>query len=253
MDYLKDLNESQLLAVQTTEGAVRVVAGPGAGKTKALTSRYCYLVDAIGVAPGQILTSTFTNKAAKEMRRRVRDYLGDLDAGYICTFHSFCVQFLREEIHVLNFPQNYLILDTEDQKQILNQIFADLNIGLRELTIKTALDKILEARKLNAVTYIDYFYQLDNEVIKKEFEMPSFRDDAIFLRYLYAQKKIYGCDFNDLIAFTVYILERFPDIRLKWQERLQYVMVDEFQDVSARQYQLARLLAGHHGNIFIVG
>ncbi|MDR2141062.1 MAG: UvrD-helicase domain-containing protein [Deltaproteobacteria bacterium] len=253
MDYLDGLNERQKEATLTTEGPVRVAAGPGTGKTRALTSRYCYLVDNYGISPGHILMSTFTNKAANEMRRRVRDHLGDLDLGFICTFHSFCVQFLKDEIHVLNFPKNFLILDTEDQKQLLSRIFVDLNLGLKDMTLKEALDDILEARKLNAVTYIDYFYLMDNERLKKEFLAADEVNDRIFLRYLYEQKKSYGCDFNDLIAFTIYILERFPDIRQKWQKRIQYVMVDEFQDVSARQYHLARLLAGYHGNLFIVG
>ncbi|MDR2421859.1 MAG: UvrD-helicase domain-containing protein [Deltaproteobacteria bacterium] len=253
MDYLVGLNESQKKAVTTTEGPVRVAAGPGAGKTRALTSRYCYLVDRYGVPPGQILTSTFTNKAANEMRRRVRDYLGDMDLGFICTFHSFCVRFLHEEINVVNFPQNFVILDPEDQKQILSQIFEDMFLGLKDLTVKQALDSILEARKLKAVSYIDYFYLMDNEELKKDYLTAADRDDAIFLRYVYEQKKLFGLDFNDLIAFTIYILQGFPEIRQKWQKKMQYVMVDEFQDVSARQYELARLLAGGHGNIFIVG
>jgi DNA helicase-2/ATP-dependent DNA helicase PcrA len=187
------------------------------------------------------------------MRRRVQNSLGDMDLGYICTFHSFCVQFLSEEINVVNFPKNFLVLDTDDQKEILNRIFADMGLDSKNMTVKEALDEILEARKLKAVTYIDYFYLLDNEALKIKFESTGNQKDAIFLRYLYEQKKLFGLDFNDLIAFTVYILERFPEIRQKWQEKIQYVMVDEFQDVSARQYELARILAGFHGNIFIVG
>ncbi|MDR1608718.1 MAG: UvrD-helicase domain-containing protein [Deltaproteobacteria bacterium] len=253
MKYMKGLNESQKQAVMTTEGAVRVAAGPGAGKTKTLTSRYCYLVDNYGISPRQILTSTFTNKAAQEMKRRVQDWLGDLDLGFICTFHAFCAHFLKDEIHVLNFPANFQILDTDDQKHLLAQIFSDLHLSLKELTIKKALDTILEARKLNAVTYVDLFYLMDNELLKRKFLAAKNVEDQIFLRYIYEQKKIYACDFNDLIAFAIYILERFPDIRQKWQEQLQYVMVDEFQDLSRRQYKLARLLAGYHGNIFIVG
>ncbi|MDR1576944.1 MAG: UvrD-helicase domain-containing protein [Deltaproteobacteria bacterium] len=253
MDYLTGLNERQKEAVTTTEGAVRVAAGPGAGKTRALTSRYCYLVDNYGISPRQILTSTFTNKAANEMKRRVQGYLGDLDLGYICTFHAFCAQFLKDEIHVLNFPKNFQIIDTEDQKHMLARIFEDMKFTSRDLTIKKALDTILEARKLEAGSYIDYFYLMDNERLKRAYLAATTIEDQIFLRYLYEQKKIYGCDFNDLIAFTIYILENFPDISQPWREKIQYVMVDEFQDVSARQYKLARLLAGYHGNIFIVG
>ena len=251
--YLEKLNSQQLQAVKTTEGAVRVLAGAGTGKTRALTSRYCFLTDAAGVAPKNILCVTFTNRAANEMKHRVRTVLGDMDLAYICTFHAFCVQLLKEDIHVLNFPKNFIILDVEDQKQLLLKIFEDMNLTLRETTVKRVLDEVLEAKKLFATTYIDYIYELDNEQLKEKINRTADRDEEIFLRYLYEQKKSFGCDFNDLINFTTYILENFPEVLKKWQDRMQYVMVDEFQDVSLRQYKIAQLLAGKHGNLFIVG
>ncbi len=253
MNYLDRLNDEQRLAVQTTEGAVRVLAGAGTGKTRALTSRYCYLTDTLGVAPGNILCVTFTNRAANEMKQRIRAALGDMDLGYICTFHAFCVQLLKEDIHVLNFPKNFVILDVEDQKQLLLKIFEEMGLTLRETTVKRALDEVLEARKLHATSYIDYIYELDNEQLRAKFATAADRNEEIFLRYLYEQKKCFGCDFNDIINFAAYILDHFPDVRAKWQERMQYVMVDEFQDVSLRQYNIARTLAGRHGNLFIVG
>jgi DNA helicase-2/ATP-dependent DNA helicase PcrA len=176
-----------------------------------------------------------------------------MDLGHICTFHSFCVKFLRDEINVLNFPKNFVILDPEDQKLMLGRIFSDMNLTLRDMTVRKALDNVLETRKLSALSYIDYIYLMDNERLKEAYLNSKDMEEAIFLRYLYEQKKIFGCDFNDLIALTIYILENFPDICQKWQEKMQYVMVDEFQDVSARQYRLARILAGHHGNNIIVG
>jgi len=118
---------------------------------------------------------------------------------------------------------------------------------------EAALDEILEARKLHAIDYIDYIYELNNEELKVKFLQTADRDEAIFLRYLYEQKKCFGCDFNDIINFASYILEHFPQVLDKWQERMQYVMVDEFQDVSKRQYDIARMLSGKHGNLFIVG
>jgi DNA helicase-2/ATP-dependent DNA helicase PcrA len=253
MDAFESLNEQQRAAVLTTEGQVRIIAGPGTGKTRTLTQRYCHLVSNLGIAPGNILCVTFTNRAANEMKKRVREALGDLDLGYICTFHAFCVQLLKDDIHVLNFPRNFVILDTEDQKQILLKIFSDMGLSLRDTTVKRALDGVLEARKLHAATYIDDIYLLNNEQLKARFSRARDRDEEIFFRYLYEQKKCFGCDFNDLINFAVYILEKFTETRLKWQSRMQYVMVDEFQDVSARQYRLARLLSGRHGNLFIVG
>jgi len=252
-DYLAKLNPEQLEAVQTTEGAIRVLAGAGTGKTRALTSRYCYLSDTLGVAPKNIVCMTFTNRAANEMKRRIRAALGDMDLGYICTFHAFCVQLLKEDIHVLNFPKNFIILDVEDQKQLLLKIFEEMGLTLRETTIKRTIDEVLEAKKLYATTYIDYIYELNNEELKAKFAQTSDRNEEIFLRYLYEQKKCFGCDFNDIINFASYILDHFPDVLKKWQDRMQYVMVDEFQDVSQRQYKIARLLAGKHGNLFIVG
>jgi len=252
-DFLAKLNPEQHASVVTTEGAVRIMAGAGTGKTRALTSRYCYLTSVLGIAPRNILCVTFTNRAANEMKRRVRQMLGsDLDLGYICTFHAFCVQFLKEEIHALNFPKNFIILDTEDEKEILQRIFADMNLTMRDTTIQKAIDDVLEARKMNAASYIDDFFLLNNEQLRERFATND-RDDGIFVRYLYEQKKCFGCDFNDLINFTNYILEHDEDVRLRWQERMQYVMVDEFQDVSAKQYSIARQLSGKHGNLFIVG
>jgi DNA helicase-2/ATP-dependent DNA helicase PcrA len=250
---LDSLNPEQRLAAETTEGAVRVIAGPGTGKTRALTSRYCHLVDTLGVAPKNILCATFTNRAANEMKRRVRAMLGELDLGLICTFHAFCVQLLKEDIHVLHYPKNFLVLDKEDQKDLLLKVFADMGLTLREATIQRARDEILEVRKFLATSYINDIYELDNEVLMERARQAAGRDDEIFLRYLYEQKKCFGLDFNDLINFATYILERFPEARQKWSDRMQYVMVDEFQDVSERQYKIARILAGKHGNLFIVG
>lgn len=252
-NYLDTLNPEQSEAAKTTEGAVRVLAGPGTGKTQTLISRYCYLTDMVGVPPKNILCATFTNRAANEMKQRVRRVLGDMDLGYICTFHAFCVQLLKEDIHVLNFPKNFVILDVEDQKQLLLKIFEEMKLTLREATVKRTLDEVLEAKKMYATSYIDYIYELNNDQLKAKFSRCADRDEEIFLRYLYEQKKSFGCDFNDLINFTTYILENFPDVLEKWQNRMQYVMVDEFQDVSERQYKIARLLAGKHGNLFIVG
>lgn len=251
--FLSKLNPEQKNAAMSTEGALRVIAGPGTGKTRALTSRYCYLVSSLGIAPGNILCATFTNRAANEMKRRVRAELGDLDLGYICTFHAFCVQLLKEDIHVLNFPKNFIILDTEDQKQMLLKIFSDMNLTLRDATIRRTIDEVLEAKKLHATSYIDDIYELDNEQLKRKFASAQNRDEEIFLRYLYEQKKCFGCDFNDLINFATYILQNFEDTRRKWQEKMQYVMVDEFQDVSRRQYKLAQVLSEKHKNLFIVG
>ena len=252
-NWLNGLNPEQQLAVTTTEGHVRVLAGPGTGKTRALTARYCYLTESLGISARNILCVTFTNKAANEMKQRIRSWLGDLDLGYICTLHAFCVQFLKEEIHVLHFPKNFIILDVEDERALLLKIFEEMGLTLKQATIKQKIDEVLEARKISADGYIDEIFMLDNINLQKRIDETEDVNDGIFLRYLYEQKKNFACDFNDLINFTAYILKHHPDIRQKWQERMQYIMVDEFQDVSARQYSIVKMLAGKHKNLFIVG
>jgi DNA helicase-2/ATP-dependent DNA helicase PcrA len=253
VSILSSLNEQQQNAVRQTEGYIRVMAGAGSGKTRTLISRYCYLVNEAGIAPGNILCVTFTNRAANEMKFRVRNQLGDLDLGYICTFHAFCVQLLKEDINVLNYPRNFIILDTEDEREILLRIFDDMHLTLRDTTIQRTIDDVLEARKLKADSYISDIYRFNNEQLRERFNVIKDRDDQIFARYIYEQKKCFGLDFNDLINFATYILENFPAVREKWQDRMEYVMVDEFQDVSKKQYRIAQILSAKHGNLFIVG
>ena len=253
-DIFARLNPEQLDAVQSTEGHIRVLAGAGSGKTRALVSRYVYLVRDLGISPKNILCVTFTNRAAEEMKMRVRSELGDMDLGYICTFHAFCTLLLHEDINKINFPKDFVILDKEDWRSILLRVFADMGLTLKETTIQQKIDEVLEAKKMQADTYIDYFYKLNNEELKEKFLAKGIeRNQEIFLRFLYEQKKCFGVDFNDLINFAVYILEKFPDVAEKWQDRIQYIMVDEFQDVSAKQYSIAQILSRKHKNLFIVG
>lgn len=252
MKYLDSLNEAQLRAVETTEGPVRVIASAGTGKTRALTSRFCYLTDTLGVDPAAILCVTFTNKAAAEMKQRIRSMLGDFDLGYICTFHSFCVRLLKEDIHVLNYPSNFIIIDEDDRTALLQKVYNDMGLTLKELPIRRATDYI-EERKGSSEEYLRYIRELDNEQLLKRSVRNADRFDEIFQRYIYEQKKNYACDFDDIIVFTAHILRNNPAILAKWQQRMQYVMVDEFQDVSPRQYEIARLLSGEHRNLFIVG
>ncbi len=255
-DYLSRLNDEQQNAVKTTEGYVRVLAGAGTGKTRTLVSRYCYLVRDIGVAPQNILCVTFTNRASGEMKSRVRASLGDMDLGLICTFHAFCTVLLHEDINVLQFPKDFIILDKEDWREIMLRIFSDMHLTLKETTVQRKIDEVLEGKKLHADTYIEYFYKLNNEELREKFSNPEKsleQNQEIFLRFIYEQKKCFGLDFNDLINFALYILEQFPEIREKWQNRMEYVMVDEFQDVSAKQYRIAEILSAKHKNLFIVG
>lgn len=251
-DPFSNLNPEQISAVKTTEGHVRVMAGAGTGKTRALTARYCYLVSELGISPANVLTVTFTNRAANEMKSRVRAMLGGLDLGFVGTIHAFCTRFLKEEIHVLGYPKKFIVLDTEDEREILRRIFEDMRITLRDTTMQRTIDGVLEVRK-ETTAYIPDFIGLSNEEFLLRIETEKNRDSQIFLRYLYEQKKNYGLDFNDLINFAAYILENFPEVREKWQRRMEYVLVDEFQDVSEKQYEIAQILSEKHGNLFIVG
>lgn len=248
---LDGLNEEQRLAVTTTEGYVRVIAGAGSGKTRALTHRFAYLVNELGISTSNILCVTFTNKAANEMKKRIRTMIGDNDTGYISTFHGFCVQVLKEDIHVLSYPKNFIVLDTEDQNSILHTIFEDMGLNSKNFTFPTLIDMISDRKNLE--TYLLDILNTDNEELKNKFRNAKNQQDEIFYRYLYEQKKCYALDFDDLINFTLYILENHEDIRCKWQNKLQYVMVDEFQDVNVRQYRLAQILSDYHHNLFIVG
>ncbi|MDR2353695.1 MAG: UvrD-helicase domain-containing protein, partial [Deltaproteobacteria bacterium] len=254
MDFFKDLNFSQKQAAMTTEGAIRVVAGPGSGKTRTLTARYAYLVSTLGIPPKNILTVTFTNKAADEMKRRIRASIGDNDLAFISTIHSFCRLFLREEIHVLGYPQNFTVIDRSDQSAFLRKIYKDMGLTTKVMTYTLAIDSILEARKMSPESYIDKFLMQKTANLKSLFSLPKISvKDGIFYRYLYEQKKNFCLDFNDLINFALFILANYSEILKKWQERIIYIMVDEFQDVSLKQYKVVQYLAGLHGNIFIVG
>ncbi len=251
MDLLEGLNQEQRQAVMATEGYVRVIAGAGSGKTRALTHRFAYLVNELGISTSNILCVTFTNKAANEMKRRIRSMIGDNDTGFISTFHGFCVQVLKEDIHVLHYPKNFIILDTEDVNSILHTIFEDMGLNSKNVTFPTLIDMFTQRK--NRESYILDLLNTDHEELKDKFRHARSREDAIFYRYLYEQKKCFALDFDDLINFVLYIFEQHEDIRSKWQQRLEYIMVDEFQDVNVRQYRLAQILSDYHHNLFIVG
>lgn len=251
-DILTPLNEQQKEAVITTEGYVRVIAGAGSGKTRALTHRYAYLVNDFGVSTSNILCVTFTNKAANEMKRRIRTMIGDSDTGLVCTFHGFCVQLLREDIHTINYPKNFVVLDAEDTETILKSVYEACHIESRSYTFDMAR-RYITGMKAEKYAQMPYFMDLSLERLKQDYESEKDYKKKIFLGYLYEQRKCFGLDYDDLIVVALYILQTFEEKRKKWQERMMYVMVDEFQDVSANQYELADILSGYHHNLFIVG
>lgn len=250
-NFIDELNEQQREAVTTTEGYVRIIAGAGTGKTKALTYRYAYLVDELGISTSNILCVTFTNKAAREMSKRIRQMIGDSDTGYICTFHGFCVKLLREDIHAINYPQNFVVMDSEDTEDILKTVYENAHIQSRTYTFDMARNHISAMK--NEMQHIAYLADISNDRLLADYEKASDIPEKVFLGYLYEQKKVYGLDYDDLITIALHILRTDAEKCRKWQERMMYVMVDEFQDVSGNQYALAEILSGYHRNLFIVG
>ena len=252
-DLLNQLNEAQREAVVATEGYVRVIAGAGSGKTRALSHRFAYLVNGLGIMPGHILCVTFTNKSANEMRQRIHRLTGDNDTGYINTFHGFCVSVLQEDSHAVQYPKNFLVLDNSDIDDILKIIYEERGLSLRDMTFSAARD-MFEIRKIfeEPEYYLDML-TMPLDTLKEKYDSATEVKDILFYGYLYQEKKCFGLDYNDLIKFTLYIFQENADIKLKWQKRLEYIMIDEFQDIDSLQYELMEVLAGYHGNLFIVG
>lgn len=238
------LNTRQREAVEATEGRVRVVAGAGSGKTRVLAHRYAFLVNDLGISPGNILCLTFTNKAAQEMKSRIS---GMVDRGsvndFICTIHSFCVKFLRREIYRIGYPKNFTVLDEEDAKQLAKQAMEEFGVDRRKLTAERFLTKVAALKGYNIDAYIQRHLLPASS--------PECPDELV--RYIRLQLKQYTLDYDDLIYFTIYILNHFQDAREYWTDKLNYIMVDEVQDCSSDDWKLLNILASKHGNLFVVG
>ncbi|WP_042338490.1 ATP-dependent helicase [Desulfosporosinus youngiae] len=252
-DILTGLNEQQRQAVTATEGFIRVIAGAGSGKTRALSHRFAYLVNEIGIMPSNILCVTFTNKSAREMKQRIRQLCGDNDTGYISTFHSFCVTVLQEDINAVHYPKNFLVLDNSDINDMLKIVYEERGLTLRHMTFSKARDMI-EIRKLfKDPEYYKFMISLSLEELHLKYLNAAETEDIIFWGYLYQEKKCFGLDYNDLIKYVLHIFSVDAGIRLKWQQRLEYIMIDEYQDIDELQYRLMKVLCAYHQNLFIVG
>lgn len=238
------LNIRQSEAVKATEGRVRVVAGAGSGKTRVLAHRYAFLVNELGISPGNILCLTFTNKAAQEMKSRIARMV---DRGsvndFICTIHSFCVKFLRREIYRIGYPKNFTVLDEEDAKSLAKQAMEEFGVDRRKLTAERFLTKVSALKGYNIDAYIQRHLLPASS--------PECPDELV--RYIRLQLKHYALNYDDLIYFTIYILNHFEDARRYWTDKLNYIMVDEVQDCSSDDWKLLNILASGHGNLFVVG
>ena len=252
-ELLQGLNDAQREAVTSTEGFVRVIAGAGSGKTRALTRRFAYLVNGLGILPGNILCVTFTNKAANEMRQRIHALTGDNDTGYVNTFHGFCVSVLQEDSYCVQYPKSFLVLDNSDINAMLQIIYEERGLTLRDMPFNKARDMIEMQKLFRKPEYYLDMIEMSLEALREKYEKATNTDDVIFYGYLYQQKKCFGLDYNDLIKYTLYIFSKNAEVKLKWQKRLEYIMIDEFQDIDGIQYELMEVLCAYHKNLFIVG
>src|ERR1051326_3795162 len=246
MDLAKLLNPEQLKAVEAAEGPVLILAGAGSGKTRVITYRVAYLVDCRGVRPEQILAVTFTNKAADQMKFRVRNLLRAARSGdpLISTFHSLCVRILRREIEALSYTRDFTIYDESDQLQVIKAAMKDLKVDERLITPKTILGRISHAKNhgRSAQNLLDDSWE------------PSWEYTAnVFNEYEKRLRKSNALDFDDLLIKAVELFAKYPAVAEKYSMRFQYNMVDEYQDTNRQQYLLVRHLTRVHGNVCVVG
>jgi len=193
---------------------------------------------------------TFTNKAAQEMKKRVRKTIGEgYDTGLITTYHGFCCRVLKEDINHLYYPNNFIILDEEDQKAIISEIYEELNLDRRNDTYERIL-KYISLRKNKDTSYVKLLSDPGNSL---DINNTKDLNDKIFKIYLKKQQKVYGLDFDDLINFTIVLFIDFPEVLKKWQIRLSYIQVDEFQDSSSKEFFIVEQLSKEHENLFVVG
>ena len=245
IDLFDELNSKQKEAVKSTEGYVRVIAGAGSGKTRVIVHRFAYMVNELGISPSSILCITFTNKAAREMRNRIESLIGEGRVGdFVCTYHSFCLKFLREEIYRMNLANNFSIMDESDQLDILKEIYPELKLTATERKYKDSLREIREKKK----DFSDYIYYFDD----KEQIKPTYWS-RVFSAFITRQRKYNMLDYDDLIYFTLHILNTKDGVLEKWRKRINYIMVDEAQDSNKKNWDIVDKLSEINKNLFVVG
>ncbi len=245
-DLLSQLNPPQQRAVATLEGPVLVLAGPGSGKTRVLTHRIAYLITVAGIDPFHILAVTFTNKAAREMRERLATLLGEAVAADLTvgTFHAICARWLRRDIVHLGRERDFVIYDSDDQERLMKRVLRELNLNEKQNPPRAILSAISRAK---------------NELISpEEFARAarSYFDEIVarcYARYQALLSESNALDFDDLLGETVRLLREHPTVRERYQERYQFLLVDEYQDTNRAQYLIVRALAERYRNLFVVG
>lgn len=246
MDLKSLLNKEQYEGATTIEGQVLILAGAGSGKTRVLTHRMAHMIDDLGILPYKILAITFTNKAAKEMKDRVKALIGErAEDMWISTFHSTCVRILRREIEKLGYKRSFTIYDTSDQKTLIKECMKALNINDKDITEQEIMSKISKAKD-NMQSPASFMREHES----------NFREKKIADVYQMYQKRLKennALDFDDLIAKTVELFKTDKETLEFYQRKFQYIMVDEYQDTNKVQYELVRLLAEKYKNVCVVG
>ena len=245
MDLLESLNENQYQAATTLDCHVRIIAGAGSGKTRVLMARIAYLVKECGIWPNRIMAITFTNKATNEMKERLAQQL-DQDARMvrISTIHSLCVRILREDADLIGYPKSFAIFDSDDQKQILRPIYKKMGIELKSLPMNRVLSYI-SGYKSEGVN--------PDQAIRLAMNDESDKIANIYLEYEKNRKEMKAMDFDDLLIEAHHLLKTKKSVCEKWQNRLDYIHVDEFQDVDPIQYEIIRFITGKQTYLCVVG
>ena len=245
MELVQNMNENQLKAILKTQGAVMVIAGAGSGKTRVLTNRIAYLIAEKNVLESNILAITFTNKAAKEMKERIYSLVGETSKYiWINTFHSMCVRILRQHIDLLGYNKNFTILDTSEQKTIIKNIVKELNLSEDSYQPNNIL-KIISNSKNSMISVNEMKAQARFGFMKNVAEIYEY-----YQKYL---KKNSVLDFDDLMLKTIVLFEKYPEVLAIYQNKFEYIHVDEYQDTNVIQYKLIKMLSEVHKNICVVG
>ncbi|VEE12649.1 ATP-dependent DNA helicase [Streptococcus anginosus] len=241
---LTGMNDRQAEAVQTTEGPLLIMAGAGSGKTRVLTHRIAYLIDEKLVNPWNILAITFTNKAAREMKERAYTLNPATEDCLIATFHSMCVRILRREADHIGYNRNFTIVDPGEQRTLMKRILKTLNLDPKKWNERAILGTISNAKNdlIDEVAYASLAGDMYTEIVAKCYEM-----------YQKELRQSEAMDFDDLIMLTLRLFDKNPDVLTYYQQRYQYIHVDEYQDTNHAQYQLVKLLASRFKNICVVG
>jgi DNA helicase-2/ATP-dependent DNA helicase PcrA len=245
MEILTQLNRQQRIAVEHGPGPALVLAGAGSGKTRAIAYRIAYLIQNGATRPENILAVTFTNKAAKEMRERVKKLVGPARNAepLISTFHSFCVRLLRREIHHLGYKRDFSIYDTDDQKRLIKQILEEIKNPQLDLSSREVIGRISYAKN----------HGVTPERFTREHPDTTEYLQRVFESYNSRLRSSNSLDFDDLLLKSVAVLEEVPELRKYYGDWYRYILVDEYQDTNRPQYQLLRLLTTVHQNLFVVG